>query len=142
MKKIIASLDEIDKVVAYLNKTIPQNAIVFLTGDLASGKTTLTKAIAQAKGIEGEVTSPTFSLQQCYDNNLFHYDLYRIENEAFMALGLFEEFEKSGWHMIEWGDDALKKFLLNAGYEVFTVTIIPFTPYEEKERRNYRIERN
>ncbi len=142
MKKIIASLDEIYKVVDYINKTIPKEAIIFLTGNLASGKTTLTKEIAKSKGIEGEVTSPTFSLQQCYENNLFHYDLYRIENEEFMALGLFEEFDKEGWHMIEWGDEALKKFLLNAGYEVFTVSITPFMPCEDKERRNYKIEKN
>ena len=75
MKKITASLDEIDSVVSYLNELLPTSAIVFLTGDLASGKTTLTKAIAKAKGVESEVTSPTFSLQQCYDENLFHYDL-------------------------------------------------------------------
>lgn len=137
MKEIVASEDELNMVVAYLNETIAQDAIVFLTGNLAAGKTTLTKAIAKAKGIEGEVTSPTFSLQQCYDENLFHYDLYRIENEEFMELGLFEEFDKEGWHMIEWGDDGLKAFLLTAGYELFTVTI---TPYEDK--RKYIIEQN
>ena len=53
-----------------------------------------------------------------------------------MALGLFEEFDKEGWHMVEWGDDELKQFLLDAGYEIFTVTITYF-----EERRNYRIER-
>ncbi|MCK5855291.1 MAG: tRNA (adenosine(37)-N6)-threonylcarbamoyltransferase complex ATPase subunit type 1 TsaE, partial [Sulfurovaceae bacterium] len=113
------------------------DAIIFLTGNLASGKTTLTKAIAKSKGIEGEVTSPTFSLQQCYDENFYHYDLYRIENEEFMALGLFEEFDKEGWHMVEWGDDALKKFLLDAGYEVFTITITPF-----EDKRKYRIKKS
>ena len=61
MKEIIASLDELDKVVSYLDETLPSDAIVFLRGDLAAGKTTLTQAIAKAKGIEGEVTSPTFS---------------------------------------------------------------------------------
>jgi len=137
MKEIIASLETLDEVVEYLNKTIPTSAIVFLTGNLAAGKTTLTAKIAKSKGIEGEVTSPTFSLQQCYDKNLFHYDLYRIENQEFMELGLFEEFDKEGWHMVEWGDDALKNFLLNAGYEVFTVTIEPF-----EEKRKYKIEKN
>lgn len=137
MKEIIASLKELDEVVNYLTKTIPTSAIIFLTGNLAAGKTTLTKSIAKAKGIESEITSPTFSLQQCYDKNLFHYDLYRIENEEFMELGLFEEFDKEGWHMVEWGDDALKTFLLNAGYEVFTVTIEPF-----EEKRKYKIEKN
>ena len=87
--------------------------------------------------IEQEVTSPTFSLQHCYGEGLFHYDLYRIENSEFMELGLFEEFDKAGWHCVEWGDESLKAFLINAGYDVFTVTI---TPYNEK--RKYHIEKN
>ncbi|HIP50761.1 MAG TPA: tRNA (adenosine(37)-N6)-threonylcarbamoyltransferase complex ATPase subunit type 1 TsaE [Campylobacterales bacterium] len=137
MKEIIASLDELDEVVNYLNEIVPSSGIVFLVGNLAAGKTTLTKSIANAKGIEGEITSPTFSLQQCYEKNLFHYDLYRIGNQEFMELGLFEEFDKEGWHMVEWGDDALKSFLLSAGYDVFTVNITPF-----EDRRKYNIEKN
>ena len=137
MKEIIASEDELQNIVNYLNERVPKNAIVFLTGNLAAGKTTLTAKIAKSRGIEGEVTSPTFSLQQCYDEDLYHYDLYRIENAEFMELGLFEEFEKEGWHMLEWGDDALKSFLIEAGYNIFTVTITPF-----EEKRKYIIEKS
>ena len=123
VKEITASLTELDKVVTYLNENLPSNAIVFLGGDLAAGKTTLTQAVAKAKGIEAEVTSPTFSLQQCYANNLYHYDLYRLDHDEFMQLGLFEEFEKKGWHMVEWGSDELKAFLEGVGYNVATVEI-------------------
>ena len=137
MQEIIASEDELNKVVHYLNELIPKNAIVFLVGDLAAGKTTLTKRVARIRGVEGEVTSPTFSLQQCYEGNLFHYDLYRIDNEEFMELGLFEEFDKEGWHIVEWGDESLKRFFLRAGYEVFTVTIKPF-----ENKRKYTIEKS
>jgi len=104
-KTIKASLSQIDKVVEYLHQTLPANAIVFLRGDLASGKTTLTQAIAKYKGISSDVTSPTFSLQHCYGDGLYHYDLYRITHDEFMQMGLFEEFEKSGWHLVEWGSD-------------------------------------
>jgi len=139
MKEIVASLNELDQVVSYLNDVLPQNAIIFLRGNLAAGKTTLTQAIAKAKGITSEVTSPTFSLQQCYlsesGENLYHYDLYRLEHEAFMQMGLFEEFEKPGWHLVEWGSDALKSFLEGVGYNLFTIEI---EPYETK--RIYRIE--
>ncbi len=138
IKEIQASLSQLDKVVTYLNDTLPANAIVFLRGDLASGKTTLTQAIAKAKGIEGEVTSPTFSLQQCYSaedgSSLYHYDLYRLDHEEFMQMGLFEEFEKEGWHMVEWGSDALKAFLEGVGYNV---TIIDIEANENS--RIYRI---
>ena len=131
LKEIKASLEELHKVVEYLESTLPTNAIVFLRGDLAAGKTTLTQAVAKVKGIEGEVTSPTFSLQQCYEGedgaNLYHYDLYRLEHEEFMKMGLFEEFEKSGWHMVEWGSDALKSFLVDVGYNVVLIEIEPDT---------------
>ena len=137
MKEIIASEDELNVIVQYLNDEVPSSAIIFLVGNLAAGKTTLTKNVAKDRGIEGEVTSPTFSLQQCYNENLFHYDLYRIENSEFMELGLFEEFDKEGWHLVEWGDESLKSFFLNAGYEVFTVSIEPF-----ENKRKYTIEKN
>jgi tRNA threonylcarbamoyladenosine biosynthesis protein TsaE len=137
--EIVATLEELDKVVEYLKSTLPTDAIVFLRGDLAAGKTTLTQAIAKDKGIVGEVTSPTFSLQQCYvgedGTNLYHYDLYRLEHEAFMQMGLFEEFEKSGWHMVEWGSDELKAFLEGVGYNVILIEIEPY-----KNSRIYRIE--
>jgi len=135
VKEIIASLNQLDQVVAYLNTTLPNNAIVFLRGDLAAGKTTLTQAIAKAKGIDAEVTSPTFSLQQCYANDLYHYDLYRLDHEEFMQLGLFEEFEKDGWHMVEWGSGELKAFLEGVGYNVAIIEIEP----NDDNRRNYRI---
>ena len=137
MKTVIASLNELDKITDHITQILPKNAIIFLTGNLASGKTTLTKAIAKSKGITDEVTSPTFSLQQCYGDDFFHYDLYRITNQEFMELGLFEEFDKDGWHIVEWGDDKLKEFLINIGYNIFTVTIRPF-----EEKREYRIERD
>ncbi len=137
--EMIASLDELGTVVEYLNDILDKNAIVFLRGDLAAGKTTLTQAIAKNKGIKAEVTSPTFSLQQCYEGKdaayLYHYDLYRLEHEEFMALGLFEEFEKEGWHMVEWGSDALKTFLESVGYNV---TLLEITP--SKHGRTYKIE--
>ena len=134
--EIRASLDELDKVVTYLQETVPPNAILFLRGDLAAGKTTLTQAIAKARGVEGEVTSPTFSLQHCYGKGLYHYDLYRLEHEEFMALGLFEEFEKEGWHLIEWGSDALKALLLGVGYPLYMVEIDAV-----QQQRTYRIKR-
>ena len=132
--EIVASLNELGKVVSYLNEVLPTNVIVFLRGDLAAGKTTLTQAVAKAKGIEAEVTSPTFSLQQCYSEDLYHYDLYRLDHEEFINLGLFEEFEKEGWHMVEWGSDTLKAFLEGVGYNVALVEI-----QSQEEKRIYRI---
>jgi len=134
-KEINATLEQLDRVTAFLNEQIPANAIIFLTGDLASGKTTLTSAIARSRGIDSGVTSPTFSLQQRYGDELFHYDLYRISNGEFFDLGLHEEFDKDGWHIVEWADESLKEFLANAGYNTASILITP-----SGESRNYSIE--
>lgn len=136
MREIRASLDELDLVVEYLNSILPSDMIIFLRGDLASGKTTLTGAIARDKGVEGEITSPTFSLQHCYKEGLYHYDLYRLDYDEFMDLGLFEEFEKRGWHIVEWGSDRLKEFLEGVGYSVATIDIT-----SSQNSRVYRIEK-
>ncbi len=90
-KEIVASLDSLEPLLDYLNSNLPEDAIIFLNGTLASGKTTLTKAIAKYIGLDSSVTSPTFSLQQIYGDRLYHYDLYRISDLEFMSLGLFEE---------------------------------------------------
>lgn len=134
-KEITASLDELHLVVSFFGAQAPGNAILFLTGDLAAGKTTLASAIAKSQGIAAGVTSPTFSLQQCYGEKLFHYDLYRITNQEFFELGLHEEFDKAGWHLVEWADESLKAFLANAGYNTLSIFITPIG-----ESRNYRIE--
>ena len=134
-KEIVARLDELDSVVSFVYDILESDAIVFLRGDLASGKTTLTAKLAKHRGIEGEITSPTFSLQQCYGDDFYHYDLYRLEYEEFMDLGLFEEFDKSGWHLIEWGSDRLKEFLEAVGYNVTIINI-----ENHQNSRVYRID--
>ncbi len=135
IENIVASLDELDRVVEYLSNNLSSDCIIFLSGDLASGKTTLSSAIATSQGITDSVTSPTFSLQQVYGNKLFHYDLYRINNDEFFALGLHEELDRAGWHLIEWANESLKSFLVNAGYNTASISITT-----EGDRRNYSIE--
>ena len=121
--KIEASKKELDKITEYLALHLVKNTIIFLKGDLASGKTTLSSAIAKSKGITDGVTSPTFALQQCYGNNLYHYDLYRIDNETFFEIGLHEELNRDGWHLVEWADEYLQSFLKGAGYNTALISI-------------------
>lgn len=123
-KSIVAGMDEIDKVVKWLDKKIGgRDIVVLLQGDLASGKTTLVKEYVSHLGLNEEVTSPTFSLQSIYSDTIFHYDVYNKSIEDFLALGLLEEFEKEGIHFVEWGDEGLKNLLKKLGFEVVTLKI-------------------
>src|ERR1700732_3998601 len=92
--------------------------IVMLTGELGSGKTTLTKGIISGLGAarEEEVTSPTFNLvHEFRGNNLngsepgprsckvYHVDLYRIENfHDLESLGLEDALSEKAIVIIEW----------------------------------------
>ena len=86
--------------------------LVLLSGDLGSGKTTLTKGIVSGLGAarEEEVTSPTFTLLHSYGENIvkqpvFHGDLYRIENfHDFETLGMEDLFSRPGVVILEWSE--------------------------------------
>ena len=124
MIEICKPIDEVGLVAKELLSLIGDGGVVVLQGDLAAGKTTLVKEVASLLGVSEGVTSPTFSLQQCYDEKIFHYDIYNHGLEQFMALGLFEELEKSGLHFIEWGDDQLVQLLTSAGFNLLKVEIV------------------
>ena len=136
MRELTACLDEIGKVAREILNFAKSNGIVLLNGDLASGKTTLVKAMAKELGYNREVTSPTFSLEHIYSDRLFHYDLYRVDFDDLVSLGLIDEFERDGLHFIEWVDEKLKWLLIEAGFDVVEVDI-----EIDKECRKYKIER-
>ncbi|MBP3366857.1 MAG: tRNA (adenosine(37)-N6)-threonylcarbamoyltransferase complex ATPase subunit type 1 TsaE [Treponema sp.] len=82
--------------------------VLALTGTLAAGKTTITKGIAKALGIEDEITSPTFCLISEYDGKklrLYHMDVYRLDGaEDFAGLGADDMLYGNGVCIIEWSE--------------------------------------
>ena len=115
---------------------LPEGGVVILKGNLAAGKTTLTQAFAKYLDLDEAVTSPTFSLQQCYGERLFHYDIYNQGLDHFLSLGMLEELEREGYHLIEWGDDTLAQLLKTAQIATIVVEI----EKAADNRRIYRIE--
>ena len=83
-------------------------AVICLNGDLGAGKTTMTKSIAKAIGIEEDITSPTFNIVNEYtDGNLllYHFDVYRIaSSEEMYEIGFEEYINSEGVCIIEWSN--------------------------------------
>jgi len=136
VSELRCSLDALQNVSQAIAEALPKGGVVILQGDLASGKTTLTQSFAKHLGLEDAVTSPTFSLQQCYGDRLFHYDIYNHGLDHFLSLGMLEELERDGYHLIEWGDASLAALLKSAQIPTINVKI---TKSDEKSRM-YRIE--
>ena len=113
------------------------SGVIILKGDLAAGKTTFVKEVVKALHVEDEVTSPTFSLQQCYGNNIYHYDMYNHGLDHFISLGMLEELDKEGLHLVEWGDDELVDILSSAEMKTITIQITKTTNDTRQYEVNY-----
>lgn len=86
------------------------NMIICLDGELGSGKTIFTKGIANALGIEQNITSPTFTIIKEYDGELplYHMDVYRLDGNA-DGVGIEEYFHKGGVVVVEWAETIKEK---------------------------------
>ncbi len=83
------------------------NGCVLLIGNLGAGKTTFTKGIVAGLGVASgsDVTSPTFTLIHQYAQNVFHIDLYRLdEPHEIETLGLDELFDSGALVILEWAE--------------------------------------
>lgn len=81
--------------------------LIVLCGELGSGKTKFTEGFLTYFGLGNEISSPTFTIVNEYkkdDINIYHFDVYRLEDSSeFYAIGGDEYFE-NGICLIEWGE--------------------------------------
>jgi tRNA threonylcarbamoyladenosine biosynthesis protein TsaE len=84
--------------------------VLYLQGDLGTGKTTLTRGMLRSLGERGAVRSPTYGLMSEYDTpkgRVLHLDLYRLrEAGELAALGLADYLADSRLWLIEWPEQA------------------------------------
>lgn len=81
--------------------------VIALSGDLGTGKTTLSRGILRGLGFEGDVASPTFPIVQPYGGAdvrlpLWHVDLYRIESPEELEELALDEARQEAALVIEW----------------------------------------
>ena len=87
------------------------NYIIFLDGDLGAGKTTFTRSLVKYLGSSDNVCSPTFALVNQYKSfvDIFHFDMYRIENpDDLYSIGFFDYINNNNILIIEWGKNIIE----------------------------------
>lgn len=102
--------DQLEKVAAEILATWPDVNVFTLQGNLGAGKTELIKYFCKALGVKEETNSPTFALINEYradGKSIYHFDLYRIEDEdeAF-DIGIEEYLYSGSKCFIEWPEKA------------------------------------
>lgn len=120
------SAEETEALGERIGSVLSPGSVVALRGGLASGKTTLTKGIARALGVEEDVTSPTYTLISEYPGRipLYHMDAYRLEGaEDFLALGAEEYLYGKGVCVVEWSERVAEA--LPEGAAVVALSALP-----------------
>ncbi len=105
--------------------TLGGGEAIILVGELGAGKTTFTKGLARALGVERTVVSPTFTIVKEYrgkDLMLYHIDMYRLEDDSELCeLGIDELFSSDSVVVIEWnrlGENELPERVITVNFTV------------------------
>ncbi len=109
MEYITNSPEETEELGRRLAAVLTPGSVVAYSGDLGAGKTAFTRGLARGLGIEGGVTSPTFTIVNEYEGGrmpLFHFDMYRLggEEELF-DIGWDDYLARGGVCAVEWSEN-------------------------------------
>ncbi len=107
-------------------RSLASGDIVALVGDLGAGKTAFTKGVAEFFDIDGEVSSPTFTVVNEYNGTLdiFHFDAYRLENVDVDNCDWMDDyFFGDGICIIEWAQNI--EAVLPKGYYLVNIVKNP-----------------
>ena len=131
----ITSLDKIAEAAREFVAQIGDKRVFAFYGGMGAGKTTFIKAVCEQLGVNDAVTSPTFAIVNEYASNIgpvYHFDFYRIKNQAEVIDLGFEDYAYSGnLCLMEWPqliedllpDNTVNVHITETGNGTRTVTI-------------------
>ena len=110
MSRYLATEDATLALGAALAAGIAPGMVIYLQGDLGTGKTTLARGVLRGLGHTGRVRSPTFTLVELYKFSklyLYHFDFYRFDDPRELDdTGFRECFTQDSVALVEWPEKA------------------------------------
>ncbi|MDP5099330.1 MAG: tRNA (adenosine(37)-N6)-threonylcarbamoyltransferase complex ATPase subunit type 1 TsaE [Crocinitomicaceae bacterium] len=103
----VDSIDDLPRAAQLFLEQFDHRKVFLFSAEMGAGKTTFITALLHAMGIEEVDGSPTYSLVNSYDSpmygKIYHFDLYRIEDEVeALDIGIEEMLYSGGMCFIEW----------------------------------------
>ncbi len=105
METQTATAEETEALAARLALTLGNGDVVGVSGELGAGKTTFVRGACRALGVEGKVTSPSFTIGHRYrgrDIEISHLDLYRFQGVSAAEWGDLEPYFDDAIVFVEW----------------------------------------
>ena len=101
---VSTSVEATERAAALLARRLIVGNVVEVSGELGSGKTSFIRGACRALGVEGPITSPTYTIGHRYEGRLpvSHLDLYRLERVSSAELGDLEPLLQDAVVFIEW----------------------------------------
>lgn len=108
LEKNILAEDDMLAFAARLAKCTPPGTVIYFHGQLGAGKTTFIRGFLRGLGYLEKVKSPTYTLVEPYEvnnQNIFHFDLYRLQHaDELQHIGFQEYFSSDAICLVEWPD--------------------------------------
>ena len=103
---LIKNISDYESLFRNINLYDNNRTVIFLKGELGSGKTTFVQNYLKYKYAFTNTSSPTFGIVNTYLINkimIYHYDLYRITKPAELNdIGFYDNLDQDALHFIEW----------------------------------------
>jgi tRNA threonylcarbamoyladenosine biosynthesis protein TsaE len=96
---------ETESIAARLAVRLTPGDVVYVSGELGSGKTTFVRGACRALGVVAHVTSPTYTIGHRY-GGVSHLDLYRFEQLSEADWGALEPYFEDAIVFVEWPERA------------------------------------
>ena len=102
------STEETEKIAQELACQLKRGDFVAMFGDLGVGKTAFVRGLARVLAPAASVKSPTYTVVNEYrggEYKLFHFDVYRIEDDDDLYSIGFYDYVKKGISVCEWSEN-------------------------------------
>ena len=108
MEQESSSAEETERIAAELAVELEPGDVVTISGELGSGKTTFVRGACRVLGVQGPVTSPTYTIGHRYrgEVDVSHLDLYRFESVSPAEWGDLEPYFDGAVCFVEWPEAA------------------------------------